>query len=96
MGSREIGSDWRCCQNVLWRCQLKEGRQTGDARIRSELLEATLDVVVDLGEVLLGRLCGGPADTETLLLVRLGDDVDCDMLGVERCSVKVSGDVLNS
>lgn len=31
---------------------------------------------MDLREVLLGGLSGGPADTETLLLIWLGNDVD--------------------
>lgn len=50
-------------------------KNCGDDRL--ELLETALDLVVQLCELLLGRLGGGPADAETLLLVWLGDHVDC-------------------
>lgn len=43
----------------------------------SKLLETALDALVNLGQLLLGRLCARPADAETLLLVWLGDDMDC-------------------
>ena len=42
-----------------------------------ELLKTALDLCMKFSKVLFGRLSGGPADTKTLLLIWLGDDVDC-------------------